>query len=38
VRGFQAYSIFYCAAGEDIEVVRFLHGARDMPRMFDGEP
>ncbi len=31
VRGFDAYLIFYRLAGEDIEVLRILHGARDLP-------
>jgi plasmid stabilization system protein ParE len=31
-RDFPNYSIFYRPVGGDIEVVRFLHGARDLPR------
>lgn len=33
VRGFHAYSLFYWVTGEDLEVVRFLHGAQDWPRL-----
>lgn len=31
-RGFPNHLIFYRVSGDDIEVVRFLHGARDLPR------
>jgi toxin ParE1/3/4 len=31
-RGFPNYQIFYKVSGGDIEIVRFLHGARDLPR------
>lgn len=37
VKGFQAYLIFYRVAGEDLEVVRFIHGARDIPRLLEDE-
>jgi len=37
VRGFQAYLLFYRIAGEDLEIVRFLHGARDWPRLLEVE-
>jgi toxin ParE1/3/4 len=37
LRGFPAvnYVIFYRPASEGIEVVRVLHGARDIPELFD---
>lgn len=37
VKGFQAYLIFYRTAGDDLEVVRFLHGARDLPKLLEDE-
>jgi plasmid stabilization system protein ParE len=37
VKGFQSYLIFYRPAGDDLEVVRFLHGARDLPRLLEDE-
>ena len=37
VKGFQAYLIFYRTDGEDLEVVRFIHGARDIPRLLEDE-
>jgi len=37
LRDFPSYLIFYKAAGEDLEIVRFLHGARDLPRFFEGD-
>jgi toxin ParE1/3/4 len=30
-RGFPDYLIFYRECGDDLEVIRFLHGARDLP-------
>lgn len=33
--GFADYLIFYRASGKDIEIVRFLHGARDLPTFFE---
>jgi len=29
------YLIFYRVAGDDIQIVRVLHGARDLPNQFD---
>ena len=37
VKGSHTYLIFYRAAGEDLEVVRFVHGARDIPRLLEDE-
>ncbi|MBI4878581.1 MAG: type II toxin-antitoxin system RelE/ParE family toxin [Planctomycetes bacterium] len=37
VKGFQAYLILYRSKGDDLEVVRFLHGARDLPRLLEDE-
>lgn len=34
-RDFPNHLVFYRPVGEDIEVVRFLHGARDLPRILD---
>jgi len=31
VKGFEAYLIFYRLAGDGIEVLRIVHGARDLP-------
>jgi toxin ParE1/3/4 len=36
--GFPNYLIFYKVQGDDIEVIRFLHGARDLPRCLEEEP
>ncbi len=37
LRGFPVgnYSIFYRAVPDGIQVIRVLHGARDLPEMFD---
>jgi len=32
--GFPAYLIAYRVSGRDLEIVRFLHGARDFPVLF----
>ena len=37
-RGFPNLLIFYKVAGDDIAVVRFLHGARDLPRHLEHDP
>jgi len=29
--------IFYEVSGDDIDVIRFLHGARDLPQYLDGD-
>lgn len=34
-RGFHRYLIFYRFNGDDIEVIRFLHGARDLAVLLD---
>ena len=31
-QGFPIHLLFYKVSGEDIEIVRFLHGARDLPQ------
>lgn len=36
--GFPNHLIFYKVSGDDIEVVRFLHGARDLPRYLEEDP
>ena len=33
--GFPSHLILYRVSGDDIEVVRFLHGARDLPRYLE---
>jgi toxin ParE1/3/4 len=38
VPGFEKYLIFYRVASERVEVIRVLHGARDIGRLFEGEP
>ncbi len=35
--GFPNHLIFYRVSGNDIEIIRVLHGARDLPRQFDDE-
>ena len=35
VRDFSSYLIFYRPVAEDIEVIRLLHGARDLPLLLD---
>ena len=37
VRGFESYLIFYRPDGENIEIVRLIHGARDIPRLLKDE-
>lgn len=37
VSGFENYLIFYRARTEGIEVVRLVHGARDIPSLIDDE-
>ena len=37
VKRFQKYLLFYRALDEHIELVRVLHGARDIPNLFDDE-
>ena len=37
-RGFPNHLIFYRPMGDDIEVLRFLHGARDLRRYLDEGP
>lgn len=37
-RAFPNYLIFYRVDGDDMEVVRFLHGARDLPRYLEEDP
>jgi toxin ParE1/3/4 len=38
VRDFQKYLIFYRPLHEGIEVLRVLHGARDLPGLLEDEP
>jgi toxin ParE1/3/4 len=37
-QGFPNHLIFYKVGGDDIEIVRFLHGARDLPRYMEAGP
>ncbi len=37
-RGFPNHLIFYRLVGDDLEIVRFLHGARDLPRYLEEGP
>jgi toxin ParE1/3/4 len=37
IRGFPSYLIFYRGTDEGIEVVRVLHGARDIERILEDE-
>jgi plasmid stabilization system protein ParE len=34
-QGFPNHRIFYKVSGDDIEVIRFLHGAPDLPRYLE---
>ena len=36
VRGFETHLVFYRATDDGIEVVRVLHGARDVPGILEG--
>lgn len=38
VRGFPNHVIFYLPTGDGIEVVRVLHGARDIDTILEAEP
>jgi toxin ParE1/3/4 len=38
ISGFERYLIFYRETAAGIEVVRVLHGARDIRRILEGEP
>ena len=38
VSGFGAYLVFYMSRARGIEVVRVLHGARDIEHLFTAEP
>jgi toxin ParE1/3/4 len=37
VEGFQNYLLFYRVAGENLEVIRILHGARDIPSLMEDD-
>jgi toxin ParE1/3/4 len=37
IRGFEKYLIFYRPVDEGIEIIRVLHGARDIEAVFDEE-
>jgi len=36
--GFPSHFIFYRAHGDDIELIRILHAARDIPRVLGADP
>jgi len=38
VPGFESTLVFYVPSPGVVEVVRVLHGARDLPRLFDEQP
>jgi plasmid stabilization system protein ParE len=38
VPGFETYLVFYLPLPGVVEILRMLHGARDLPRVFDEEP
>ena len=38
VPGFESYLVFYVPSPGVVEVVRVLHGARDLPRIFEESP
>jgi len=37
VNGFPAYLIFYRVTNGDVEIIRFIHGARDIPSLLEDE-
>lgn len=37
IRGFENYLIFYLPTDEGIDVLRVIHGARDLDRIFAGD-
>lgn len=37
IRGFSGYLIFYRPTSDGIEVIRVLHGARDLDTILEGE-
>ena len=38
IKGFPNYLIFYRIHADSIEVLRVIHGARDIPTILEGEP
>ncbi|MBT4866311.1 MAG: type II toxin-antitoxin system RelE/ParE family toxin [Planctomycetaceae bacterium] len=38
VRGFRNYLVFYQTVGDAIDIVRVLHGSRDIEAVFSSEP
>lgn len=38
IEGFEAYQIFYRVLNDRIEIVRVIHGARDIPAAFEENP
>ncbi len=38
VPGFESHLVFYVPLRGVVEILRVLHGARDLPRLFDEEP
>jgi toxin ParE1/3/4 len=37
IEGFEKHLIFYRAAADGIEIIRFLHGARDIDSVLESE-
>jgi toxin ParE1/3/4 len=37
IKGFENYLVFYCPTSQELQVVRVLHGARDLRSIFQGE-
>jgi len=37
IQGFEKYLIFYCPIEQGVEIVRVLHGARDIAAIFEQE-
>ena len=37
-QGFPNHLIVYKVSGDNIEIIRFLHGARDLPRSLEEDP
>lgn len=38
IRGFENYLVFYRVLSQHIEIVRIMHGARDIEATFDDDP
>ncbi len=37
IKGFEKYLVFYCPIEQGVEIIRVLHGARDIAAVFEAE-